>query len=74
MATRSSRWPQGNFIGCNAGTARAGSDMRDGNGIRIGYQVMHNAANLETINTYERAHDVHELISGRAQTGLQAFF
>ncbi len=41
---------------------------------QIGYQVMRHAPNLETVNTYEGAHDVHALILGRAQTGLQAFF
>ena len=54
--------------------ARAARDMHGGNGIQIGYHVMRHAANLETVNTYEGAHDVHALILGRAQTGLQAFF
>ena len=44
------------------------------NGIQIEYHVMRHAANLETVNTYEGTHDVHALILGRAQTGLQAFF
>ena len=54
--------------------ARQARDMHGGNGIQIGYQVMRHAANLETVNTYEGTHDIHALILGRAQTGLQAFF
>ena len=54
--------------------ARAARDMHGGNGIQIEYQVMRHLANLETVNTYEGTHDVHALILGRAQTGLQAFF
>ena len=54
--------------------AREARDMHGGNGIQIGYHVMRHAANLETVNTYEGTHDVHALILGRAQTGLQAFF
>ncbi len=54
--------------------ARAARDMHGGNGIQIGYHVMRHAANLETVNTYEGTHDVHALILGRAQTGIQAFF
>jgi glutaryl-CoA dehydrogenase len=54
--------------------ARQSRDMHGGNGISIEYHVMRHAANLETVNTYEGAHDVHALILGRAQTGLQAFF
>jgi glutaryl-CoA dehydrogenase len=54
--------------------ARMARDMHGGNGIQIEYGVMRHAANLETVNTYEGTHDVHALILGRAQTGLQAFF
>lgn len=54
--------------------ARMSRDMHGGNGIQIGYQVMRHAANLETVNTYEGTHDVHALILGRAQTGIQAFY
>ena len=54
--------------------ARMARDMHGGNGIQIGYHVMRHAANLETVNTYEGTHDVHALILGRAQTGIQAFF
>ena len=54
--------------------ARNARDMHGGNGIQIEYHVMRHAANLETVNTYEGTHDVHALILGRAQTGLQAFF
>ena len=53
--------------------ARQARDMHGGNGIQIGYHVMRHAQNLETVNTYEGTHDVHALILGRAQTGLQAF-
>ena len=54
--------------------ARMARDMHGGNGIQIEFQVMRHAQNLETVNTYEGTHDVHALILGRAQTGLQAFF
>jgi glutaryl-CoA dehydrogenase len=54
--------------------ARQARDMHGGNGIQIEYHVMRHAQNLETVNTYEGTHDVHALILGRAQTGLQAFF
>jgi glutaryl-CoA dehydrogenase len=54
--------------------ARLARDMHGGNGIQNDYHVMRHAQNLETVNTYEGTHDVHALILGRAQTGLQAFF
>jgi len=54
--------------------ARLSRDMHGGNGIQLSYQVMRHAQNLETVNTYEGTHDVHALILGRAQTGIQAFF
>jgi glutaryl-CoA dehydrogenase len=54
--------------------ARMARDMHGGNGIHGEYHVMRHAQNLETVNTYEGTHDVHALILGRAQTGLQAFF
>ena len=54
--------------------ARVSRDMHGGNGISESFQIMRHAANLETVNTYEGTHDVHALILGRAQTGLQAFF
>ena len=54
--------------------ARHARDMHGGNGIQSGYHVMRHAQNLETVNTYEGTHDVHALILGRAQTGIQAFF
>ena len=54
--------------------ARLARDMHGGNGISDEYQVMRHMNNLETVNTYEGTHDVHSLILGRAQTGLQAFF
>ncbi|MGR3837060.1 MAG: acyl-CoA dehydrogenase [Cognatishimia sp.] len=54
--------------------ARQARDMHGGNGISQEFHVMRHAANLETVNTYEGTHDVHALILGRAQTGLQAFF
>lgn len=53
--------------------ARMARDMHGGNGIQIEYHIMRHAQNLETVNTYEGTHDVHALILGRAQTGLQAF-
>jgi glutaryl-CoA dehydrogenase len=54
--------------------AREARDMHGGNGIQIEYHVMRHAQNLETVNTYEGTHDVHALILGRAQTGVQAFY
>ena len=54
--------------------ARMSRDMHGGNGISEEFQIMRHMVNLETVNTYEGAHDVHALILGRAQTGLQAFF
>ncbi|MEO0772423.1 MAG: acyl-CoA dehydrogenase [Pseudomonadota bacterium] len=54
--------------------ARMARDMHGGNGITGEYQVIRHMMNLETVNTYEGTHDVHALILGRAQTGLQAFF
>jgi glutaryl-CoA dehydrogenase len=54
--------------------ARHARDMHGGNGIAADFQVMRHMINLETVNTYEGTHDVHALILGRAQTGLQAFF
>lgn len=54
--------------------ARMARDMHGGNGIQEDYKVMRHLMNMETVNTYEGTHDVHALILGRAQTGLQAFF
>jgi len=54
--------------------ARAARDMHGGNGISAEYDVIRHMINLETVNTYEGTHDIHALILGRAQTGLQAFF
>lgn len=54
--------------------ARITRDMHGGNGISEEFQIMRHMCNLETVNTYEGTHDVHALILGRAQTGLQAFF
>jgi glutaryl-CoA dehydrogenase len=54
--------------------ARMARDMHGGNGISEDFQIMRHMVNLETVNTYEGTHDVHALILGRAQTGLQAFF
>jgi glutaryl-CoA dehydrogenase len=54
--------------------ARVARDMHGGNGISDEFHVMRVMCNLETVNTYEGAHDIHALILGRAQTGIQAFF
>jgi len=54
--------------------ARTARDMHGGNGISEEFHVMRVLMNLETVNTYEGTHDVHALILGRAQTGIQAFF
>ncbi len=53
--------------------ARVARDMHGGNGISDEYHVIRHVMNLESVNTYEGTHDVHALILGRAQTGLQAF-
>ena len=62
-----------NNVGKALDIARASRDMHGGNGISGEYQVMRHMMNLETVNTYEGAHDVHALILGRAITGLAAF-
>jgi glutaryl-CoA dehydrogenase len=54
--------------------ARMARDMHGGNGISDEFHVIRHMLNLETVNTYEGTHDVHALILGRAQTGIQAFF
>ncbi len=54
--------------------ARMARDMHGGNGISLEFHVIRHMVNLETVNTYEGTHDVHALILGRAQTGLQAFY
>jgi glutaryl-CoA dehydrogenase len=53
--------------------ARTARDMHGGNGVSDEYNVIRHVMNLEAVNTYEGTHDVHALILGRAQTGLQAF-
>ncbi len=62
-----------NNVGKALDIARASRDMHGGNGISGEYQVMRHLMNLETVNTYEGAHDVHALILGRAITGIAAF-
>lgn len=54
--------------------ARVSRDMHGGNGISDEFDVIRHVMNLEAVNTYEGTHDVHALILGRAQTGIQAFF
>jgi glutaryl-CoA dehydrogenase len=54
--------------------ARMARDMHGGNGISDEYHVIRHVMNLEAVNTYEGTHDIHALILGRAQTGIQAFF
>jgi glutaryl-CoA dehydrogenase len=53
--------------------ARTARDMHGGNGVADEYHVIRHVLNLEAVNTYEGTHDIHALILGRAQTGLQAF-
>jgi glutaryl-CoA dehydrogenase len=62
-----------NNVGKALDIARMSRDMHGGNGISGEYQVMRHVMNLETVNTYEGAHDVHALILGRAITGIAAF-
>jgi glutaryl-CoA dehydrogenase len=62
-----------NSCGKSLDVARVARDMHGGNGVSDEYHVMRHVMNLEAVNTYEGTHDVHALILGRAQTGLQAF-
>jgi len=62
-----------NSCGKSLDIARVARDMHGGNGINDEFHVIRHMVNLETVNTYEGTHDVHALILGRAQTGLQAF-
>ena len=63
-----------NSCGKSLDVARMARDMHGGNGIHDEYHVIRHMINLETVNTYEGTHDIHALILGRAQTGLQAFY
>jgi glutaryl-CoA dehydrogenase len=62
-----------NNCGKSLDIARLARDMHGGNGIADEYHVIRHVMNLETVNTYEGTHDIHALILGRAQTGIQAF-
>ncbi|WP_353978906.1 acyl-CoA dehydrogenase [Salinicola endophyticus] len=62
-----------NHSGKALNIARAARDMHGGNGISLEFGVIRHMLNLETVNTYEGTHDIHALILGRAQTGIQAF-
>ncbi|MBT3789710.1 MAG: acyl-CoA dehydrogenase [Alphaproteobacteria bacterium] len=62
-----------NSCGKSLDVARMARDMHGGNGISDEFHVIRHMMNLETVNTYEGTHDVHALILGRAQTGIQAF-
>jgi glutaryl-CoA dehydrogenase len=62
-----------NSCGKALAVARTARDMHGGNGISDEYHVIRHVMNLEAVNTYEGTHDIHGLILGRAQTGLQAF-
>lgn len=62
-----------NNCGKSLDIARMARDMHGGNGISDEYHVIRHVMNLETVNTYEGTHDIHALILGRAQTGLQSF-
>jgi glutaryl-CoA dehydrogenase len=63
-----------NSCGKSLDVARTARDMLGGNGISDEYGVIRHVVNLEVVNTYEGTHDIHALILGRAQTGIQAFF
>ena len=63
-----------NSCGKSLDIARMARDMHGGNGISDEYHVIRHVMNLEAVNTYEGTHDVHALILGRAQTGIQAFY
>ncbi|MEM7171010.1 MAG: acyl-CoA dehydrogenase [Pseudomonadota bacterium] len=62
-----------NSAGKSLDIARMARDMHGGNGVADEYHVIRHAMNLEAVNTYEGTHDIHALILGRAQTGIQAF-
>ncbi len=62
-----------NSCGKSLAIAREARDMHGGNGISDEYHIIRHVMNLEAVNTYEGTHDIHALILGRAQTGLQAF-
>jgi glutaryl-CoA dehydrogenase len=63
-----------NNCGKSLDIARVARDMHGGNGVSDEFHVIRHVMNLEAVNTYEGTHDVHALILGRAQTGIQAFF
>lgn len=63
-----------NNVGKALTIARTARDMLGGNGVSDAYPVIRHMLNLEAVNTYEGTHDIHALILGRAQTGIQAFF
>ncbi len=62
-----------NSCGKSLDIARMARDMHGGNGVADEFHVIRHVMNLEAVNTYEGTHDVHALILGRAQTGIQAF-
>ena len=62
-----------NSTGKALDVARMARDMHGGNGIADEFHIIRHLLNLETVNTYEGTHDIHALILGRAQTGIQAF-
>jgi glutaryl-CoA dehydrogenase len=62
-----------NSAGKSLDIARTARDMHGGNGIADEFHVIRHVMNLEAVNTYEGTHDVHALVLGRAQTGIQAF-
>jgi glutaryl-CoA dehydrogenase len=62
-----------NSCGKSLEIARVSRDMHGGNGVSDEYHVIRHVMNLESVNTYEGTHDIHGLILGRAQTGIQAF-
>ena len=72
-APEGSRLMKRNSCGKALDIARMARDMQGGNGISDEFHVIRHLMNLEAVNTYEGTHDIHALILGRAQTGLQAF-
>jgi glutaryl-CoA dehydrogenase len=62
-----------NSCGKSLEIARMSRDMHGGNGVSDEFHVIRHVMNLEAVNTYEGTHDIHALILGRAQTGIQAF-
>ena len=63
-----------NNVGKSLEICRDARDMHGGNGISDEYHIIRHMMNMEAVNTYEGTHDIHALLLGRSQTGIQAFY